>query len=466
MPQREFSGLKDKKSAMDADASGATATAAPEKTTADEWKSHQQTVDRYSPNLYSVSEDPNETAITGDGYSITNGKVNACWSSEFQSALESKPSGTTETIEEKKLKPVEHKAPGLMLNAGATPTLENLVKEDPEGESVTEYQGTIKDPNIDKDISSKYLFTDEGPTQNDVKQVGIGDCYFWGAVLQILNNDPSKFTQMMKLNGQNVETTMYYKKGLKWVEAKVVRPVGIGGMNSQYTQNNFDGNESGVRVDVNNPCESAWNAVINDNACMINRTDYFKAALWANCLEQAYSDFSREHGKYGKGAEEKKDSGNEEFEGGCPDMCMHMFYGSNASNAHIVSASEGFLGITKHKILKSLVNYKKNLDGNGKYEALGARRTFGDPNTNEAHVYSVENLTFKNSKGDIIDFTDANNKEKMSDIDLSASTMVLRNPWNSTDEAEGKYFEITIQTFISDPQWTHLYRATISERTN
>ena len=103
---------------------------------------------------------------------------------------------------------------------------------------------------------------------------------------------------------------------------------------------------------------------------------------------------------------------------------------------------------------------------NGKYEALGARRTFGDPNTNEAHVYSVENLTFKNSKGDIIDFTDANNKEKMSDIDLSASTMVLRNPWNSTDEAEGKYFEITIQTFISDPQWTHLYRATISERTN
>ncbi len=466
MIQREFANLKDRKSAMDATANSAAATPAPEKTTADEWKNHQQTVSRYSSNLYSVTEDPNEQAITGDGYSITNGKVNESWSSEFQSAFESKPSETTEKFEQKLLSPVEHQAPGLVLSAGDTPAIESLVQEDPEGEPVTEYQGTVKDPNVSKDVSDKYLFTDAGPTQNDVKQVGIGDCYFWGAVLQILNNDPGKFTQMMKLNGQNVETTMYYKKGLKWVETKVVRPVGIGGMNSQYKQNTYDGNESGVRVDVNAPCESAWNAVIEGNACLINRTDYFKAALWANCLEQAYSDFSREHGKYGKGAVEKKDSGNEEFESGCPDMCMHMFYGSDASNAHIVSASEGFLGITKRTILKSLVNYKKNLNSNGKYEALGARRTFGDPNTNEAHVYSVENLTFKNSKGEIIDFTDANNKEKLNAIDLSASTMVLRNPWNSTLETEGKYFEITIEAFITEPEWTHLYRATISERTN
>ena len=272
----------------------------------------------------------------------------------------------------------------------------------------------------------------------------------------------------MKLNGKTVETTLYYRKGFKWVEEKVTRPIGIGGLNCQYAETEdviqSYGGDSGVRVDVTTPCEAAWNATIDGGSCMINRTDYYKAALWANCLEQAYSDFTRSHGKYGKGTTWFKSKGDEEFEGGCLDDCMHMFYGSKASNSSTISARNGLFGGGKKRVLNTLIDFKKTLNGSGSYSAIGVRRTFGDPNSGSAHVYSIENVTFKDKSGKIINFTDENCTADYKSIDLTQSKLLLRNPWNSGSN-EGKYFELTLENLLNEKEWTHVYRATVNERT-
>ncbi len=458
-----FATQKDKKKVADS-ATGKASKPTYHRTSEDDWQNHQQGVSHESPNLYSVTNNPNEQALTGDGYSVTNGIVNDTYSGSFGDFFEPDMMDEPTPTEEKNMSVVDHGETGLVKQGGEKPTLDELVQEDPQGTSVKSFYGSIDAPNVYKEVSDKFLFTDSGPNQNDVRQYGIGDCYFWGAVLQILAHDSAKFPSMMKLNGKTVETTMYYKKGGKWLEEKVSRPVGIGGMNSQYSENNFEGYECGVRVDIDKPFEAAWNAVIDGGACMINRTDYYKAALWANCLEQAYSDFSRVHGKYGTGMKEKKDSGNEEFEGGCPDDCMHMFYGAAASNSSTISASNGFLGIGRARIINSLIEFKQTLNGDGGYSVLGARRTHGDPNTNSAHVYSIENVTFVDKSGAIVDYTDGQ-KHKQKDLDLSKSKLLLRNPWNSTDGTEGKFFEVSLEDFLNESEWTHMYRSSVSERT-
>ncbi len=453
------------KSAMNASAADNAATETPAKTKEDAWKGNQQKVSKKSSNLYSVTEDPNETALTGDGYSAKNGVVKEA--AALTSFFGDTSSKTIKPGDQKKLKVVEHEAPGLVLNVGSAPQLEDLVKEDENGEEANLYRGSISDPNISKDVSDKYLFADGGPNQNDVKQVGVGDCYFWGAVLQILAHDPGKFTQMMQLKGDTVETTMYYKQGKKWVAEKISRPMGIGGLNAQYEEkaNKFKGRECGVRVDTGAPCESAWNAVMQNSVCMINRTDYYKAALWANCLEQAYSDFSRAHGQYGAGMNYADGSGKEEFESGCSDSCMNMFYGDKASGP------KTFANNSSSTTLKALIDFKKSLESAGGYTALVARRRMGDPNSNSAHAYSVENITFCDKKGKTIDFTDNSgilgffsDLWERYNIDTKKSKILFRNPWNSTRSDMGKFFEVNLDDFLTNGEWTHLYKATVSER--
>jgi len=204
--------------------------------------------------------------------------------------------------------------------------------------------------------------------------------------------------------------------------------------------------------------------------CMINRKDYYKAALWANCLEQAYSDFSRAHGKYGAGQVEAENSGNEEFEGGCSDSCFHMFYGDKAKGPGTYAVKDTKSG--RKQFLKSLIEFKKTLDSGGGYSALVARRAFGDPNTGSAHAYSVMNVTFKDKNGKVIDFTDnkgifggVSDFFERRDIDTTQSKLLLRNPWNSNStETEGKFFEVTLEEFITSSEWTHVREATVKNR--
>ena len=459
-----------KKSVLDSDAAGGTAAqpATLAKTNEDEWKTHQQKVSSKSRNLYTVEDDPNEQALNGDGYSVKNGKIKSA-STFF------KNEASKETVDNggKPLKAVEHAEPGLVLKAGTTPKLDQLVKEDEkDGTPVQSYRGTVDAPNVSKDVSDKYLFANGGPDQNDVKQVGVGDCYFWATVLQIVAHDPGKFTSMMKLNNGTVSTTMYHKEGKKWVAGTISRPIGIGGLNAQYDQNKskYDSRECGVRLDTSSPVEAAWNAVIMGPMCMINRKDYYKAALWANCLEQAYSDFSRAHGKYGAGQVEAENSGNEEFEGGCSDSCFHMFYGDKAKGPGTYAVKDTKSG--RKQFLKSLIEFKKTLDSGGGYSALVARRAFGDPNTGSAHAYSVMNVTFKDKNGKVIDFTDnkgifggVSDFFERRDIDTTQSKLLLRNPWNSNStETEGKFFEVTLEEFITSSEWTHVREATVKTR--
>lgn len=443
------------------------ATATHEMTSTDDWKSHQQIVSMGSKNIYSITDNENETALSGDGYEVTNGNIKLNEELNTPQASSQKAN-----MHGKKLKVVKHNAPGLVLSPGTSPKTDDLIREDAKGKRVNILHGTVDAPNIYKDISDQYLFTDGGPNQNDIRQADVGDCYFWATALQIVAHDPAQITSMMKLNGSTVETTLYYKRGENWVKTNISRPLGIGGLNRQYKENNYDNVECGVRLDTDAPIKSAWNAVIQNNACNINRTDYCKAALWANCLEQAYSDFTREHGEYGQGPEKAPHSGDEEFEGGTPDSCLHIFYGDKASDAQ-TSDIENTSDV-RNEILKSLIQFKKTLIGKGQYAALGARRIDGDPNNpDDAHAYSIENVSFVDKNGKIIDFTDNTHIAgfisdfiERNAIDISKSKLLLRNPWNNPNVVEGKFFEITLEDFLTNNEWTHLFKAEIAERTS
>ncbi|GEM_PF-3318350 len=435
-----------------------------------DWQSHQQPVNHESHNLYSVTKNPNEKPLTGDGYSVTNGQVNK-WYSSTMTDFFSKEDGAEEStsknwfealFKKTRLSVVKHEAPGLVMAPGSSPSREQLVVDDPQGSVVKQYVGTIESPNIYKEVSDKYLFTDEGPNQNDVKQVGIGDCYFWGAVLQILAHDPSKFTSMITLSGQTVNITLYHKEDGKWVSSTYSRPLGIGGVNCQYNEiaQSKAGNECGVRVDITTPCESAWNSTIDGTDCLIDRTDFYKAALWANCLEQAYSDFTRQHGQYGEGFTKVDKDGNkipgkEEFESGVPNRCLNMFYGSKATN----NGSFAKDAANHDKVLQTLVDFKAMLDGNGDFSTLVARKISGDPTNNGAHAFSIENVTLVDQKGKKIKYT---SKVDLTTIDTKQSKLLLRNPWNNTDKTQGKFFEISLEDFLTSNEWTHLYSATVS----
>lgn len=471
MLEREFAKQGEIKPILDGDTVDDASSKTYTNTSSTDWKSHQQAVNHESHNLYSVTENSNEKPLTGDGYSATNGQVNK-WYSSTMTDFFSKEDGAEEStsknwfealFKKTRLSVVKHEAPGLVMAPGSSPSREQLVVDDPQGSVVKQYVGTIESPNIYKEVSDKYLFTDEGPNQNDVKQVGVGDCYFWAAVLQILAHDPGKFTSMMKLSGQTVTVTMYHKDGDKWVASTLSRPLGIGGLNCQYAETQTEiegyGGECGVRVDVNTPCESAWKSTIDGTDCVIDRTDFYKAALWANCLEQIYSDFTRTYGQYGAGftkveADGSKTAGSEEFEGGCSNQCFNMFYGSQATDKGVKTNDTA----NQDRILQALVDFKNASNGGG-YTALVARKKSGDPNNDGAHAYSIDNVSLVDKNGQPVVLTGTVDLTK---IDLKKSKILMRNPWNSPDSTDGKYFEVTVQTFITDPLWTHLRVATVS----
>ncbi len=452
------SDVKDK-SALEGNEADNTPVETPAQPTTDAWKANHQKVSKDSPNLFSVTDDPSEKAMSGDGYSVKNGKIN----NNLTSFLATNEAGKAEDIESKQLKVVEHKDNGIVLKPGTKPKLEELVTEDAQGTTVTKYHGTIESPNISKDVSNKYLFADGGPNQNDVQQREVADCYFWSAVLQILAQDPSKFESIMKLNGDTVETTLCYFKEGEWIEETISRPIGIGGLNAQYEHNadRLKNRESGVRVDTSKPCDSAWNAVILGPICKINRTDYYKAALWANCLEQAYSDFARIHGQYGKGLNKVKDSGQEEFEFGCANECMHMFYGDNA-------VGESFTSIYNHstKTIKALAEFKKSLEDEDEFQILAVKRA-KNADDSDAHILSIENVVLCDKNGQKVEFKDKwgiigyfSDLITKNSIDMLNSKVLIRNPWGNSAK-EGKYFEVSLDNFLHSGEWHYLHRGMI-----
>ena len=224
-------------------------------------------------------------------------------------------------------------SPGISLEGNARPSLNDLVHEDPSGSAVNKIQGSVNVPNSTSRVMSG-LFINDTPVADDVHQGNIADCYFLAALLQVIHNDPMKIVNMMKLMGDTVSTTFYYRDA-----QKKYHPVTI---NTKLGIVGREGDQPGyfyfmgakVRV-ANDPKCSYWSSSIDHMTLKVNKRSFYEAAYWVNCMEQAYSLYAQNYGETGRGQEQGSDIHTERFNAadyGFHCWCLSFFYGDKAEN--------------------------------------------------------------------------------------------------------------------------------------
>lgn len=231
------------------------------------------------------------------------------------------PTNTPQTG--KKLPPLPPKK-----NLPATPLPQKVGSKLPEDTNYW-FEYSIDKPLIQSKLVPDTLFIEGTPTGDDIRQGGIGDCYFLAAVSSIVEKDPGKLKQIIKASGGQVQAYLFrYNSGagtwqLQMVEVNqaLVRKKGDGGVDA-----------SGYKV-AEVPVQSDWYVTLNDKKAIVHRVDHFEAGLWAPLLEKAYARFAQEYGQYGGqmiGKEEDKPKstcGYGSIESGTARFVYNLFYG-------------------------------------------------------------------------------------------------------------------------------------------
>ena len=75
-------------------------------------------------------------------------------------------------------------------------------------------------------------------------------------------------------------------------------------------------------------------------------TDFYEAALWVNCLEQAYSLFAGQYGKYGDGIRDGEDKKGrfDAIDGGFEGRCLPLFWGDDVAGHKVLDTTFTPLG--------------------------------------------------------------------------------------------------------------------------
>ena len=228
----------------------------------------------------------------------------------------------------------------------AHPAFGDLVEANKKGQKVVALQGTLQDPNVKNYLDSSSLFIDGTTYQEDVHQGNVGDCYFLAALLQIIHYDPSKIVQMMSLAGDEVTTTFYHREGTgeesSWKPTIIKTKLGLIARDNCNTEHPeyFYYKGSHIRLSYS-PKTSLWTPQMQYSSeyegymLKIDKARYFQAALWVNCMEQAFSLFAQKYGQYGDGINDNENNEDryEAISGGWSGMCLHMFYGDEASDS-------------------------------------------------------------------------------------------------------------------------------------
>src|SRR5262249_33530780 len=95
------------------------------------------------------------------------------------------------------------------LAAGAAPAEADLyTRSDKGGQPVGFRSGTPAAPNVTPTMEENNLFIDGGPKVEDIRQGGLGDCYFQSCLLGITQNDPAKIQAAMAFHGHDVSVTL------------------------------------------------------------------------------------------------------------------------------------------------------------------------------------------------------------------------------------------------------------------
>ncbi|MBR4985749.1 MAG: hypothetical protein IKY83_08415, partial [Proteobacteria bacterium] len=169
--------------------------------------------------------------------------------------------------------------PAIEKTPGSKPKLKDLVEENDSAPEVTKMQGTIEDPNLVNSIIKNNIFIDGDVHIEDIRQGNIGDCYFLASLLQVIQHEPSRLLDIMKVSGSTVTTTLFHKEGDKWVQQDINVQIGLhkqnGGIKSSHWRIAYD------------PKTAKWSSSVDGMTLKITREDMYEAALWVQCMEQA-----------------------------------------------------------------------------------------------------------------------------------------------------------------------------------
>ena len=214
------------------------------------------------------------------------------------------------------------------------------------GKLYRDYCGTVEDPNKLPRLVPNCLFIGGTTSQADINQGDIGDCFFLSAMLSIIQADPSFIPKMMTVNSNgDVRTNFYHKEGTgedaRWVQKPIQTKYGL------MKNAGFKGAFYRIAYD---PVSSTWEANFEEDELSVTRTDYYEAALWVNCIEQAYGYYTQLYGKDGTGASERPEGHGlkQVHGGGSSSDCIHIFMGGESEDGQIymtnTDQSKGIVG--------------------------------------------------------------------------------------------------------------------------
>ena len=263
--------------------------------------------------------------------------------------------------------------------AGAKPDFAEIAELSEAGTDVDRVKGTLNAPEVSQDLVPNSLFIGNKTYQEDVRQKNIGDCFFLAAILQVIHYDPTKIVNMMKQSGDTVTTTLYHREGhgllATWKPTEISTKLGL---ISRYDKDKAKYERMGARVRLAyDPTLEKWSSSIDGTTLKISKTQLFEAALWVNCLEQAFSMFAQKYGQYGRGLNgEQKKERFDAIDNGFSGQCLHMFFGDDASSMKSFKTDDpeetmdmddmqSLLKANK-QIVKELIKLAKAQDGKAK----------------------------------------------------------------------------------------------------
>ena len=139
------------------------------------------------------------------------------------------------------------------------------------------------------------LYIDGAPHAEDVRQGGLGDCYFMSCLLGLTQNDPGKLTSVMTMAGGDVGVTFQRFDAKSGAYKHVTIHTG----NSLLTKKSKKGHVSlvGARMRIADKAKRTqyW-AEVHGGTVEIHRRDLYETALWAPMMEKAYADFTQKYG--------------------------------------------------------------------------------------------------------------------------------------------------------------------------
>ena len=220
------------------------------------------------------------------------------------------------------------------------PSLDELVTIG-RGQIAKKIIGTPDSPNINHKVLPNNLFIDGKASQDDIRQAKLRDCYFLAALLQVIHYDPKFLPSIMTMHGDEVYAELCHREGnetsgYRWVRKPIAVKWGVTLRGEVDKHGHGELSHYGSLFRVNHEPEKTvkWSAEFDHDTLKFNRTEYYQAAMWVQCLERAFADYSKLYGKDGTG---KTDGDRyENISGGAGWTTLHMLYGDRiASESHL-----------------------------------------------------------------------------------------------------------------------------------